>query len=267
MKGIAAFLTFLFIIPIGHILTGIAIQFSPPGQITVILIALAIAISIMYVTKYLCSEAWETFWGLIAGVLLWASLFEMGFRLLVKTFNLDETKSIELTLVLIVPLSLYLFFNENIKCTFFLNLRKLLHPEKQTGNDIQVDRWCPRTAVKVFFIMWFGHVALYYTYDETILGETGYFTKFFFAFCFLVGSYLIYRLLKAKEMGFAFRYTIPTVVIIWSCVETIGRWRSYPDPMAMVDSFFIMCMVIAIALLIFIIVRSEKKKKAVTPSD
>ena len=78
MKGIAAFLTFLFIIPIGHILTGMAIKFSAAGQITVILIALSIAIAIMYVTKYLSSEAWETFCGLIAGVLLWASLFEMG---------------------------------------------------------------------------------------------------------------------------------------------------------------------------------------------
>jgi hypothetical protein len=196
-----------------------------------------------------------------------ASLFEMGFRLLVKTFNLDETKSIELTIVLIVPLFLYLFFNENIKCTFFLNIRTLLHTEKQPLNDIQVDRWCPRTAVKVFFTMWVGHVALYYTYDETIFGETGYFTKFFFAFCFLVGSYLIYRLLQAKEMGFAFRYTIPTVVIIWSCVETIGRWRNYPDPMAMVDSFFIMCIVFAIALLAFIITRSEKRKKVIAQRD
>ena len=266
MKGVAAFLTFLFIIPIGHILTGIAIKFSADGQITVILIALSIAVAILYATKYIASEAWETFCGLIAGVLLWACLFEMGFRLLVKTFNLDETKSVELTLVLIVPLALYLFFNENIRCTFFLHLRKLLHPGKQAHDDIQVDRWCPRTAVKVFFIMWFGHVALYYTYDETIFGETGYCTKIFFSFCFLGGSYLIYRLLKATEMGFAFRYTIPTVVIIWSCVETIGRWRNYSDPMALVDSFFIMCMVVSIILLTFIIIRSEKKKKAVTPS-
>lgn len=263
MKGIAAFLIFLFIIPLGHILTGIAIKFSAVGQIIVILTALSIAIAIMYVTKYISSEAWETFFGLIAGVLLWASLFEMGFRLLVKTFTLNETKAIELTLILIVPLFLYLFFNENIKCTFFLNLRKILHPEKQSRNDIQVDRWCPRTAVKVFFTMWVGHVALYYTYDENIFGERGYFTKFLFTFCFLVGSYLIYRLLKAKEMGFAFRYTIPTVVIIWSCVETIGRWRGYADPMAVVDSFLTISIVVAIALLIFIIIRSEKGQKAV----
>ena len=263
MKGIVAFLTFLFIIPVGHILTGMAIKFSVPGQLTVILIALSVAIVIMYATKYFSSETWETFFGLLAGVLLWASLFEMGFRLLVQTFGLDETKAIELTLILIVPLFLYLFFNENVKCTFFLNARKILHPERTTQGAIQVDRWCPRTAVKVFFIMWVGHVALYYTYDETIFGERGYFTKFYFAFCFFVGSYLIYRLLKAKEMGYAFRYTVPTVIIIWSCVETIGRWRAYPDPMAVVDPFLVASVAVSLMLLVFVIFRSEKGKRAI----
>ena len=120
MKGIAAFLIFLFIIPIGHILTGIAIKFPAVGQMTVIILCLTIAVAIMYVTKYLSSEVWETFWGLIAGVLLWASLFEMGFRLLIKTFMIDETKAIELTVVLIAPLVLYLFFNENIRCSLVI---------------------------------------------------------------------------------------------------------------------------------------------------
>ena len=53
MKGIAAFLTFLFIIPIGHILTGMAIKFSVVGQITVILIALSIAITFSRSARYL----------------------------------------------------------------------------------------------------------------------------------------------------------------------------------------------------------------------
>jgi hypothetical protein len=107
--------------------------------------------------------------------------------------------------------------------------------------------------------MWFGHVALYYAYDATIFGERGIFTKFLFTFCFFVGSYLIYRLLKAQEMGFAFRYTIPTVVIIWSCVETIGRWRAYPDPLAVADPFLIMSMVAAVVLLTIIIIRAERR--------
>jgi hypothetical protein len=166
---------------------------------------------------------------------------------------------VELTIILIVPLVLYLSFNENVRCTFFLQLRRLLRLEKQSRDDIPVDRWCPRTAVKVFYTMWFGHVALYYAYDETIFGERGMFTKCLFTFCFFVGSYLIYRLLKAKEMGFALRYTIPTVVIIWSCVETIGRWRAYPDPMAVVDSVLVISMAVAVVLLAFIIIRAERK--------
>jgi hypothetical protein len=74
-----------------------------------------------------------------------------------------------------------------------------------------------------------------------------------------VGSYLIYRLLKTQEMGFAFRYTIPTVVIIWSCVETIGRWRAYPDPMAAVDPFLTVSMAAAAVLRAFIIIRAERR--------
>lgn len=264
MKGITAFFTFLFIIPVGHILTGAAIQYSAAGQVAVILTALVVALVIMYATKYLSSEAWETFWGLLAGVLLWASLFEMGFRLLVKTFSLDETKAIELTGVLIVPLFLYLLFNETITCTLFLHLRKNLHSEREPRKDMQVDRWCPRTAVKVFFTMWVGHVALYYTYDEAIFGETGYCTKLFFAFCLSAGSYLFYRLVQAKELGFAFRYTIPTVVIIWSCVETIGRWRTYPDPLAVADAFLIASTVAGLALVAWIIIRAEQQKKTAT---
>jgi hypothetical protein len=88
MKGIRAFLTFLFIIPVGHILTAAAIKFPASGQIVVILMSLSITVAILYLTKYLTSEAWETFCGLIAGVLLWASLFEMGFRLFVKTYGM-----------------------------------------------------------------------------------------------------------------------------------------------------------------------------------
>lgn len=260
MKGVGAFLIFLFIIPLGHILTANALRLSVTGQVTVILIALLTAVALMYFTKYVVSEAWETFWGLIAGVLLWASLFEMGFRLWVKTFNLDDIKSVELTLILLVPLLLYLFFNEAVRCTLFVNLRTMLKPQRRPCHAISVDRWCPRTAVKVFLTMWIGHVVLYFVFDNTIFGERGFMTKFLFGFCLFSGSYLFYSLTRAEEMGFALRYTIPTVVIIWSCVETIGRWRKYPDPFSVVDPFFMGFVSLSALLLIYSIIRSTKKR-------
>jgi len=261
MKGIAAFIIFLFIIPVGHILTAAALKLPAAGQIAIILCGFAAAVAIMYGTKYLAAEAWETFWGLVAGVLLWACLFEMGFRLGVKTFGMNDVKAVELTLVPIIPLLLYFLFNENIRCPLFAGLRNLLRTRRLPSPDAAVDRWCPRTAVKVFLIMWIGHVVLYYTYDPDVFGERGMFVKFFFAFCLGAGGYMFYRLTKASEMDYAFRYAIPTVITIWCCVETNGRWRVYPDPLAVVDMFLIGCVAVAVTVLVVLIIRSERKSR------
>jgi hypothetical protein len=255
MKGIAAFLIFLFIIPVGHILTAAALKLSVAGQLAIILGSLAVAVAIMYATKKVASEAWETFWGLVAGVFLWASLFEMGFRLGVKTWGFNDVKAVELTLVPIIPLLLYLLFNENVRCTFFMHLRGLLSTQRGPRADIPVDRWCPRIAVKVFLIMWIGHVVLYYTYDPQVFGEQGLFVKFFFAFCLCAGGYMFYRLTKAPDMGFAFRYAVPTVITLWCCVETRSRWRAFPDPLSVIDAFFIACVAAALVLLAGLIIR------------
>ncbi|MCX8043215.1 MAG: hypothetical protein N3B18_03715 [Desulfobacterota bacterium] len=266
MKGIAAFIIFLFIIPLGHILTAAALKLSVSAQIVVILSGFAVAVAIMYGTKYLAAEAWETFWGLVAGVLLWACLFEMGFRLSVKRFNMNDVKAVEVTLVPIIPLLLYFLFNENIRCPLFTSLRNLLCTRRLPSTEAAVDRWCPRTAVKVFLIMWIGHVVLYYTYDPDVFGERGLFVKFFFAFCLGAGGYMFYRLTKASEMGYAFRYAIPTVITIWCCVETISRWRTYPDPMAVVDAFLIGCIAVSVILLAVIVILSERKPRGIQHS-
>ncbi len=67
MKGVAAFFIFLFIIPVGHILTAAAIKLPVAGQLAIILIVLTAAVAIMYATKKVASDAWETFWGLVSG--------------------------------------------------------------------------------------------------------------------------------------------------------------------------------------------------------
>jgi len=143
-----------------------------------------------------------------------------------------------------------------------MSLRGLLRTQRGPCNDIAVDRWGPRTAVKVFLIMWVGHVALYYTYDPQVFGERGLFVKIFFAFCLCAGGYMFYRLTKAAEMGFAFRHAVPTVITLWCCVETNARWKAYPDPLAVVDSFLISCIVFALVLLAWLIIRSEKNSGA-----
>jgi hypothetical protein len=52
--------------------------------------------------------------------------------------------------------------------------------------------------------------------------------SFLLILCLLAGAYLLYRLTKIREMDFALRYAIPTVIIVWSCIETIQKWRALP---------------------------------------
>jgi VIT1/CCC1 family predicted Fe2+/Mn2+ transporter len=74
MKGALAFLTVLFVMPLGHALTVLALKLPVNGQLTVIGTGIVTALILIYITKYIKSPAWETFIGMIAGVLLWASL-------------------------------------------------------------------------------------------------------------------------------------------------------------------------------------------------
>jgi hypothetical protein len=48
------------------------------------------AITLVYITKYVKVPAWETFTGMIAGVLLWASLVEIGVKMGAKALGIEE---------------------------------------------------------------------------------------------------------------------------------------------------------------------------------
>jgi hypothetical protein len=261
MTGIKAFLTVLLVMPLGHACTVLALRLPPGGQVSVIIACVTAAAVIMYVTRFMRSSAWSSFLGLIAGTLLWAGLVEIGVKIGVKAMGAEEQKAMELTLAIIIPLSLYLLFNENIRCNFFISLRKLLHIVKGPVPDIPVENWGPRTAFKMFALIWFGHIALFFVYDPDVFGPRSIACRIFFTSCLLGGTYLFYRLMKAEEMGFAFRYAIPTVVVLWSCIETLAKWKILSEPWITLNPAFLTMVVLIFAAALFFIVRAERLKK------
>ena len=261
MTGIKAFLTVLLVMPLGHACTVLALRLPPGGQVIVIIACVTIAAGIMYVTKFMRSSAWSTFLGLIAGTLLWAGLVEIGVKIGAQRIGVEEKKAMELTLAIIIPLSLYLLFNENIRCNFFIALRKSLHIVKGPMPDIPVENWGPRTAFKMFALIWFGHIALFFAYDPDVFGTQSTACKIFFVSCLLGGTWLFYRLTKAEEMGFAFRYAIPTVVVLWSCIETLAKWKILSEPWITLNPAFLTLVVLVFAGALFFIVRAERLKK------
>jgi hypothetical protein len=261
MNGIKAFLVVLLVMPLGHACTVLALRLSTQGQIAVTIICVMLAAALMYISTFIMSSSWDTFCGLIAGTLLWAGLVEIGFKLGADAINADEQKVMELTLAIIIPLVLYLLFNENARCTLFVSLRKLLCTQKSAAREIPIENWGPRTAFKMFTVIWIGHVSLFFTYDTDFFGVQSLFCKIFFLVCLIGGTYLFYRLTKAEELGFAYRYAIPTVVVIWSCIETLVKWKILSEPWITLNPAFLIIVVGLFAFTIFLIVKVEKAKK------
>ncbi len=264
MTGIKAFLTVLLVMPLAHACTMIALRLPPGGEFLVAIACVILATILLYITRFIKSSAWDSFIGLIAGTLLWAGLFEIAVKLGAKAIGVDEKKPTELTLALIIPLMLYLLFNENIRCNFFIAARKMLRTMKGTQQDIPIDNWGPRTAFKMFTLVWMGHVALFFAYDPDFFGPQSLFCKVFFILCLIGGTYLFYRLTKAEEMGFAFRYAIPTVVVIWSCIETLAKWKILSEPWITLNPVFLSVVVLVFAGVLFFILRAEILKKRQT---
>ena len=261
MVGLKAFLVVLLVMPLGHACTVIALRLPPQGQIAVTIICVMLAAVVMYISRFIKSSAWDTFCGLIAGTLLWAGLVEIWVKLGAKAIGAEEQKVMELTIAIIIPLILYFLFNENTRCNLFISLRKVLHTQKGAVREIPIENWGPRTAFKMFTLIWMGHVALFFAYDPDFFGTQSLFCKIFFISCLIGGTYLFYRLTKAEEMGFAYRYAIPTVVVIWSCIETLAKWKILSEPWITLNPAFLILVVVVFVLTIVLIRRAEKAKK------
>ncbi len=261
MTGVKAFFTVLLIMPLGHALTVLALKAPPQGQIFIACAGILAATILIYLTKYIASPAWETFAGMVSGVILWASLVEIGVKLGAQAIFVEEKKVVELSLAIIIPLLLYLAFNEQIRCNFFISLRKALHLTRGELPEIAIDNWGPRAAFKMFAIIWIGHVALFFAYDNDFFGPQGLFCKLFFLFCLVSGIYLFYRLTRAQEMGFAFRYAMPTVIVLWSCIETLVKWKIFSEPWITLNPVFLTLVVLTFAGVLVVIKYTASEKK------
>lgn len=261
MIGFKAFLTVLLVMPLGHACTVLALRMAPIGQNAAVLGGTIAAMLILQCTRYIKSPAWETFTGMLAGVLLWASLVEIGVKLGAAAIGIVENKAMEFSLAVIIPLCLYLLYNPNIQCNLFISLRKGLGMPESDRHSASTDNWGARTAFKMFTLIWIGHVMLFFAYDRDFFGPQGIFCKIFFIICLVGGIYLFYKLLKAQRMDFAFRYAIPTVVVIWSCIETLVKWKIFSEPWITLNPLFLTVVALVFVSALAIIVRSERRSK------
>ena len=263
MRGIGAFFAVLLIMPLGHAITVLALKLPHSMHMTIAVTGVIAATIIIYLTKNMKSPAWETFVGMLAGVLLWACSVEIAVHEGAEALGITERKAMEFSLAILVPILIYLVFNENIRCNLFISLRKGLRITREKLPDISIDHWGPRVAVKMFSMIWIGHMILFFGYDEDFFGPQGLYCKAVFIICLLGGSYLFYKLTKAKEMDYAFRYAMPTVIVLWSCVELLVKWEVFSEPWITLNPVFMTIVTIAFITILFLIVCAERRKRRV----
>ena len=86
MKGAIAFVTVLFVMPLGHAITVLALKLPHELHMPIAGAGLITAIIVIYLTRKIKAYVWETFVGMLAGVLLWSCLVEIGMLSVRKAF-------------------------------------------------------------------------------------------------------------------------------------------------------------------------------------
>ncbi|MDB5258533.1 MAG: hypothetical protein JWM14_3228 [Chitinophagaceae bacterium] len=184
------------------------------------------------------TENKATFAGLFSGLFIWTGWIEFAHVYIAHRFGvvplMENGEVVTKPEYLIMPASvgflamflLYYLYNSKTGCTFFTWIQKVLHiPIKSIPFTNQQKNYTLITAVEMVTLLWTFYLVLLFAYDNEMLGDRHPVT-YFIAFGSLLWSAFLFKdLLKLQSLGYAIRYSIPTVIIFWNFVEILGRWN------------------------------------------
>ncbi len=238
MTGIKAFLTILFLMPLGHAAMALMNKHLPGSWLYAGAWALFLAGFLLIVlTRFIKSAGWQSFLGAFSGVFMWTGVVEYGFiygaeQLGVGELNgsKGEYRLLTHTWSLVLLLSIYLLFHESVRCNFFVWLRRKLKLLRGPAVHGKVENYGPRTAFEMISVLWFFYVVMLLLYDENIFGVHHPATYLFLLLSLAGSVWLLYRLVRIADMGHALRYAIPTVIIFWNAIEILIKWKIFSEP-------------------------------------
>jgi len=158
---------------------------------------------------------------------------------------------------------MFYLFGTRSGCLFFNWIRKQL---KIAGDlDFTPAKRNPAmsTFMELILILWTFYLVLLFIYDNHFFGERSV-AAYVVAFGSLLWSmYLFLKLLKVRQMAYALRYAVPTVIIFWNFVEIMGRWGMLKEIWIEPWNYWkeLVMMSVIFLILVIITVREQKKKK------
>lgn len=272
MKGIKATLFFFFLMGIGHALMMVINRvderygFEKSFMFWSAVILTVSGIILIFITKFNKTDTWQSMNGALGGVLFWTGAIEYGLIFGSQKLGITplhgtapEYRLMKFTWPFILGIFLYLLFHEDIRCNFIAFLRRKFSLMKGPTSEGRIRNYGPRTAFEMILVLWTFYVLLLLAYDENIFGVHHPVTYLIFVLSLGCGIYLIYKLLKIKEMGKAIRYSIPTAIIFWNTVEILAKWKVFKEPWLTLN-LPIMSSIFAAFLITFYLIYKERKK-------
>lgn len=202
------------------------------------------ALALLILSKRAKTDAAQTVIGIIAGLFVWICI-ELGLVLaardlgIVKRFDLlngaligvrGEFVLLKYSWVFLLPVILYLLFQESVRCNLFVFLRKKLHLMRGAAATGRIDNYAPRVTFYYMSSIWTFYVILLWAFDERIFGAQSGFTYLFFFICLACTVYLFYRLLQQSGPGAVLRYAIAVALVLWSIIEILIKWDLLHGP-------------------------------------
>jgi hypothetical protein len=254
---------------IGHIAMVLVEKYNPAYKFTFGWQMAVAGFIIIYMTRWMKSDGWQSFWGMLGGLALWFafeySLMYGGERLGVcYTWNgsYPEYRLMKWTFMPLLMVSTYLLYQESVRCNFIFFLRRVFRLMRTkaiaTG---KIGNYGPRTAFEYIMITWTFYILLMIAYDPELFGPYSWFTYMLFFASFSVFFYLCYKLLGYGRFGANLRYAIPTVTILWNDIEILAKWGMLKEPWVHINWPIMSVIIAGFVVSTWLIVRDLRGKK------
>lgn len=276
VTGLLGFLTVLLTMPLGHALMIVMEKTFGHEHVYLAAFLLGFAGLLLLVAGSGCkSENKATFAGLFAGLFIWTGWIEFGFVYFAHRYHVQPLVENGVVVTkpeyLIMPAStgflvimlLHYLFSTKTGCVFFSWLQKHLGIPVPRHQPIKTQKnYAVITTVELIALLWTCYLVLLFSYDNTFLGDRHPVT-WLIAFGSLLWSlFLLRNLFRIKQMGYAIRYAIPTVVIFWNFVEIMGRWNILNEIWVKpYEYWFEMSLTLVIFVVLFGVSLLEKRTK------
>lgn len=273
--GIIAFFIVLLTMPLGHAL--MIMMEHVLGHEYIFQAALGLGflgLLLLLLGMIAPKDAIATLLGLFSGLFVWTGWVEFSFVYYAKRFEvaplMENGEIVTKPEYLIMPSSvgfwaiiiLYYFFGTKTGCTFFTWFQKRMKVVNLKEIKPSVRNAAITTFMELNMLLWTFYLLLLFVYDKEFIGDDSL-TAHIVAYGSLLGSlYLFLKLMKKKNMGYAIRYAIPTVIIFWNFVEILGRWNVFKEiwvhPLEYATEMI--SFVVIIIILLFIVFFENKRK-------